>query len=81
MIHSFGAAQRNKMSGTACAFTLLLLDKPQKLHGALMVNTVVMWVCAHPLEFVGGLAVGCALMGVLLIPRLSELPGHGHPRC
>jgi hypothetical protein len=46
-----------------------------------MVNTVVMWMCAHPLEFVGGLCAACALLGVLLIPRLSELPGHGHPRC
>jgi hypothetical protein len=46
-----------------------------------MQNAVIMWICAHPLEFVGGLAVSSALLGYLLIPRLSELPGHGHPRC
>jgi hypothetical protein len=46
-----------------------------------MVNTVVMWMCAHPLEFVGGLSAACALIGLLLIPKFSELPRHGHPRC
>jgi hypothetical protein len=45
-----------------------------------MVNHAVMWLCAHPLEFVLGLAALCALMGLMLIPRLHELPGHGHPR-
>ncbi len=81
IIHSDCAAQRNEMCGTWRNRALLLRYNASNYTVPVMVNAVVIWVCAHPLEFVGGLALACALMGVLLIPRLSELPGHGHPRC
>jgi hypothetical protein len=45
-----------------------------------MLNEVVMWVVAHPLEFVGLLAGCCALGGLLLIPRIRDVCDHGHPR-
>jgi hypothetical protein len=46
-----------------------------------MKNSIVMWMCAHPLEFVGILCGACALLALTLIPRLHELPHDDHPRC
>ena len=48
-----------------------------------MLNSMVMWVCAHPLEFVASLIVVSGALSIALIPRLHlhELPTKGHPRC
>jgi hypothetical protein len=46
-----------------------------------MTNDLVVWICAHPLQFVGGLVGLAGLLGVMLIPQLHELPDRGHPRC
>ncbi len=42
-------------------------------------NEVIIWVVAHPLEFVL-LACGCALFGLTLVPRIRDVCDHGHPR-
>jgi hypothetical protein len=46
-----------------------------------MVNHVVIWLCAHPLEWAGLLAFVGVLVGAMLIPRLHELADHHPPRC
>jgi hypothetical protein len=46
-----------------------------------MLNEFVIWLCAHPLQFVGGLIAFSGAVGLLLIPKLHELHDHGHPRC
>jgi hypothetical protein len=45
-----------------------------------MINELIMWMVAHPLEFVGLMACGGALFGLLLIPRIRDVCDHGHPR-
>lgn len=46
-----------------------------------MVDVIFSWVCAHPLQFVAGLAGLSAWAGLVLIPRVHEINDHGHPRC
>ncbi len=46
-----------------------------------MLNIVVMWMCAHPLQFVGGLMAISAAVGLAFVPRLHEVHDCGHPRC
>jgi hypothetical protein len=45
-----------------------------------MVQTVIDWVCWHPLQSVAGLAAMGIIVGLLAIPGLHELTQHGHPR-
>ena len=46
-----------------------------------MLDFVTTWLMAHPLTGVGGLAALSVLIGLLLVPRVSEIVQHGHPRC
>jgi hypothetical protein len=46
-----------------------------------MVDAVVAWLLAHPLQGVGVLALMAILIGVVFIPRVHEIARHGHPRC
>jgi hypothetical protein len=60
-----------------------LSARPQEIRdeGIRMFDTVIPWVCAHPLEFVGLLVAGSIAAGLMFIPRIHELPRHGPPRC
>ena len=46
-----------------------------------MIDDVIVWLMANPLEGVAGLAVFSVLIGALLIPRVHDIAHHGHPRC
>ena len=46
-----------------------------------MIDDMIAWLMAHPLEGVGGLALLSIGFGLLLIPRVHEIAQHGHPRC
>jgi hypothetical protein len=41
---------------------------------------VSIWVCAHPLLSVGGVASVVAVAAFWMIPRLHNVTGDGHPR-
>ena len=45
-----------------------------------MIEVVVAWLLANPLEGVAALAVLGIAVGLLLVPALHEVTGHGHPR-
>jgi hypothetical protein len=46
-----------------------------------MVDTVIGWLQAHPLEGVGALVVFAVVISLVLVPRVHEVARHGHPRC
>ncbi len=46
-----------------------------------MIDIATVWLMAHPLTGVGGLAVLSILIGLVLVPRVHEVVQHGHPRC
>jgi hypothetical protein len=46
-----------------------------------MLNSVVMWMCGHPLQFVGGLVAVAGGVAVAFSPRLGVVHDCGHPRC
>ncbi len=45
-----------------------------------MIDHVVTWLIAYPLQGVVVLAVFAGGVGALLVPKVHELVGHGHPR-
>jgi hypothetical protein len=45
-----------------------------------MSNSLMIWMCAHPLQFVTGLAVMGGILALTLIPGLNEVQRSGHPR-
>ncbi len=57
------------------------LCTPTFMEGARMLNSFVMWMCANPLEFVGGLVAGVGVFAVTMVPHLSDVHRCGHPRC
>ncbi len=89
------ALKRNKVSEMLqCSATILLMSAlfygimlrqsamfPNRQEGRDMVDRCLIWAFAHPLEAVGALAGLGALIGIVLIPRVHELAGHGPPRC
>lgn len=46
-----------------------------------MVDTLIMWLIAHPLQGVAILAGVSIAAGLLLIPGATVLTGENHPRC
>jgi hypothetical protein len=46
-----------------------------------MIDIVITWMCHNPLQAVAALSSFSILVGVLLVPGIAELTGHGHPRC
>jgi hypothetical protein len=46
-----------------------------------MIDFVITWMLANPLQGVAALAGIGIGVGLLLVPGLHELTGHGHPRC
>ncbi len=46
-----------------------------------MVDTLIIWLIAHPLQGVAILAGFSIAAGLLLIPRATILTGDNHPRC
>ncbi len=45
-----------------------------------MIDVAVAWLLANPLQGVAALAALGIAVGLLLVPALHELTGHGHPR-
>lgn len=46
-----------------------------------MLDPIIAWLMANPLECVGGLALLSVVVGLVLIPSVHEITQHGHPRC
>jgi hypothetical protein len=46
-----------------------------------MIEFLITWMCDNPLQGVAALAGLSIVVGLVLIPGLHELAGHGHPRC
>jgi hypothetical protein len=46
-----------------------------------VVDTLIIWLIAHPLQGVAILAGFSIAAGLLLIPRATILTGDNHPRC
>ena len=46
-----------------------------------MIDAVIVWMCTNPLQGVAALAGLSIVVGLVLIPGLHEISGHGHPRC
>ena len=46
-----------------------------------MVDRLIEWLIAHPLEGVALLAGLSIAVGLLLVPRFHQLTGNNHPRC
>jgi hypothetical protein len=63
-------------SGRAPAMLPLKSDEEDR-----MVDVSIAWICAHPLEGVGLLALLGIFVAAVLVPRVHELADHGHPRC
>jgi hypothetical protein len=46
-----------------------------------MIDVVITWMLHNPLQGVAILAATSIVIGLVLIPGLHEITGHGHPRC
>jgi hypothetical protein len=46
-----------------------------------MIDVVITWMLNNPLQGVAALAGSAICIGIVLIPGLHEITGHGHPRC
>ena len=46
-----------------------------------MIDAVITWLLNNPLQGVAALAGFSIAVGLLLVPGLHEIAGHGHPRC
>jgi hypothetical protein len=46
-----------------------------------MIDVVITWMLANPLEAVAALAGLGIAVGLMLVPGLHEITGHNHPRC
>ena len=55
---------------------------PQSLHkeDGKMIDVAVAWLLANPLQGVAALAALGIAVGLVLVPALHEVTGHGHPR-
>lgn len=46
-----------------------------------MVEIAITWMQSHPLQAVAILAGISIVAGLVLVPRVHEIAGHGPPRC
>jgi hypothetical protein len=46
----------------------------------LMIDFLITWMLNNPLQGVAALAALSIVIGLVLIPGLHEIAGHGHPR-
>ncbi len=46
-----------------------------------LIDLAIIWMQAHPLQCVAVLAGISIVSGLLFVPRVHEIAGHGHPRC
>jgi hypothetical protein len=46
-----------------------------------MIDTVISWAMHNPLQGVAVLAVVSIAVGLILVPSMHEISGHGPPKC